>query len=311
MTYKILRIARIVVSLVCLAVLTAALAWSVLLIPGFYEWLTSVQLMPAAIRFGMVVFVVWLIVTLLFGRIYCSTVCPLGTLQDIASRAVRLKRKRLYHYSPPRTKVRYVALIITVLCLLGGFWLPVSLVDPYELYARFCTDTFAPASRAINNMAASAGCADVPFVPVLMTSSAATALAALLLLAVLCVAARRGRLVCNTVCPVGTTLGLISRYAVWQIDMDTDKCTQCGLCQDVCKGECIDLLSHVVDGSRCVNCMDCVAVCRDDAIHYTWKRKQLADPMMQPTGKSAQHKSPAMENTAENCCSKGADGDSY
>jgi ferredoxin len=38
---------------------------------------------------------------------------------------------------------------------------------------------------------------------------------------------------------------------------------------------------HVVDGSRCVNCFNCINVCPDDAIRYTSRRKQLSIPMMQ------------------------------
>ncbi len=298
--YRTLRILRTVISLAIIAVLTAALVWSILLIPGMYEWITSVQLIPAATKFSMVIFVIWLIMTLLFGRIYCSTVCPLGTLQDIASRTAILLRKRPanYRYSPPRTTLRYTAAIITLLCLLGGFWLPISLLDPYELYARFCTDTFAPASRIAEDGLIAAGLLRHPFMPILATTGVATALSTLLFIAVIAAAAHGGRTVCNTLCPVGTTLGLISRYAFWQMDIDTDKCTHCGRCEQVCKASCIDLKLNVVDGSRCVNCMNCADVCPDDAIHYTWRRKQLSDPMMQRISKSRKNDLPAIEEGA-------------
>ena len=193
-------------------------------------------------------------------------------------------------------------LVVTLACLLAGFWLAVSLLDPYELYVRFCTDTIAPASRAVVDAGVCAGVSHRDFVPILLTSLTATALSALLLLAVLIIAARSGRSICNTLCPVGTMLGLISRYSVWQMDIDTDLCTQCRKCEDVCKGGCINLTDHVVDGSRCVMCMDCVNVCENNAINYTWRRKQLADPMMQRIGKPKASAS-VMEQSS-NCINK-------
>lgn len=301
--YRILRWLRIVVSLLVIAVLTATVAWGVMWCPWIYEWIDRVQILPAAVRFSMVTFVTWLLITLVFGRVYCSSVCPLGTLQDISARAVRLgKRKRVYRYSPPRTLWRYSMLVVTLACLLAGFWLAVSLLDPYELYVRFCTDTIAPASRAVVDAGVCAGVSHRDFVPILLTSLTATALSALLLLAVLIIAARSGRSICNTLCPVGTMLGLISRYSVWQMDIDTDLCTQCRKCEDVCKGGCINLTDHVVDGSRCVMCMDCVNVCENNAINYAWRRKQLADPMMQRIGKPKASAS-VMEQSS-NCINK-------
>lgn len=302
-TYRTLLWLRIIVSLFVLVVLTATVSWGVMCCPLIYEWIDRVQLVPAAVRFSMVTFVTWLLITLVFGRVYCSSVCPLGTLQDVASRIVRMgKNKRPYRYSPPRTVWRYSMLVVMLACLLAGFWLAVSLLDPYELYVRFCTDTFAPACRAGEDTAVYMGLSHRDFVPVLLTSFAATALSALLLLAVLIIAARSGRSICNTVCPVGTTMGLISRYSVWQMDIDTDLCTQCRKCEAVCKASCINLTDHVVDGSRCVMCMNCVNVCDDDAINYTWRRKQLSDPMMQRIGKPKASAS-VMEQSS-NCINK-------
>ncbi|MDE6321204.1 MAG: 4Fe-4S binding protein, partial [Muribaculaceae bacterium] len=104
----------------------------------------------------------------------------------------------------------------------------------------------------------------------------------LVLLAIVASAALwRGRIICNTICPVGTALGTVSRYAIMHIDIDTDLCINCRRCADVCKAQCIDLDDHVVDSSRCVNCFNCLPVCPNDAIHYTTQRKQLSIPMMQ------------------------------
>jgi len=63
---------------------------------------------------------------------------------------------------------------------------------------------------------------------------------------------RHGRLYCNTVCPVGTLLGLVSKVSLFRIEIDKKSCRGCKLCQNVCKACCIDLKKNKVDASRCV-----------------------------------------------------------
>ena len=79
-----------------------------------------------------------------------------------------------------------------------------------------------------------------------------------------------GRAYCNTVCPVGTTLGLVSRFALFRPVIDTDKCTSCGRCERGCRSSCIDAKAHKIDASRCVNCFDCLDNCQEGALTYRY-----------------------------------------
>lgn len=279
---RLLVTTRRLVSAVIFLIVTAGLVSAQLMVPYLAEWLEKVQFMQAVMTEALVVFVCWLIITLIFGRIYCSSVCPLGTLQDLAAKAVRATPRqadrRRYRFRRPNNSVRYLALLIVLSCLMGGYIAIPMLADPYAVWVRFCRLCVAPLTHS---GAASLSPWDTAAVRVITGTLAATAVALLSVGAVGWAAVRRGRIVCNTLCPVGTTLGFISRYAIMQIDIDTDRCTQCRRCVDVCKAECIDLTDHVVDGSRCVNCFDCLEACRDNAIHYTARRKQLSIPMMQ------------------------------
>ena len=85
-------------------------------------------------------------------------------------------------------------------------------------------------------------------------------------------AARGGRTYCNTICPVGTVLGFLSKYSLFKPVIDTAKCNGCGLCARNCKASCIDSKVHEIDYSRCVACMDCINKCRQGAITYTRRR---------------------------------------
>ncbi len=279
---KFLKIARITLSLMFLLVLTAALTAAPLAIPGVAQWMESIQFLPAVMTFSLAVFVSWLIITLVFGRIYCSTVCPVGTVMDIAACARQKISPRCYRYTFPTTRLKYLILILVLACLMAGYFTIPSIIDPYTAYNRICRDLFNPVFSFVsgtslpsplpwwNSVAAKA-----------MTGWAGASVAAITLVLVCSLAASKGRLLCNTVCPVGTTLGFISRFSIFQIEIDTDKCIQCRKCVDVCKSCCINLNDHVVDGSRCVDCFNCINVCPNDAIHYTYRRKQLSIPMMQ------------------------------
>lgn len=269
---KAFKTTRIVVSVVFLSFITIA----IVLEAEIVTLVQSTQILPMALAmsFGMVVF--WLLFTALFGRIYCSSVCPIGTIQDAVSRIGRLtsKGRRLtYHYKPPLTTLRYIVFAIIAAAFLAGVAVLPLAIDPYSVYSRFLTDILKPvlAYCGIGETEARIGLAT-------LLSVAFTAVAMLMMLVP---ALRNGRLFCNTVCPIGTMLGLVSRQSVWRIDIDTDLCTHCRRCEHVCKASCIDLNDHVVDGSRCVNCFNCLDACQDKAIFYRPTRKQLSIPMMQ------------------------------
>jgi ferredoxin len=78
----------------------------------------------------------------------------------------------------------------------------------------------------------------------------------------------RGRLYCNTICPVGTFLGLISRFSLVKIKMDETACNHCGSCARSCKSQCIDSKAGTIDHSRCVTCFNCLSTCSQNALHF-------------------------------------------
>lgn len=272
-TGRMLRLGRIVVSVALLAASTILFASANAKLVELMGWSQRVQILPLALASCLSTIGFWVVITLIFGRIYCSTVCPLGTLQDVIARVPRLdKRYRAahpYHFVPAQNFLRYGLFILAVACISVGFVRIVALISPFDMFGQMATNFIRPIARWLGGK------------QVMEISAYSFVISLVTLGALVMVATRRGRLFCNTLCPVGAGLGIFSRFSVYHFDIDTDRCTNCRRCEYACKAQCINLDDHLVDGSRCVVCFDCVDSCQDGAIRYTRRRKQLSVPMLQ------------------------------
>ena len=249
--------------------------------------------------------------TLLFGRVYCAFICPLGILQDILSRlrkkkpppAGRKQTAKKYTFSRAHNFLRYAVLLITLLPILAGSILVINLLDPFSSFGRISANIFRPMLMAVNNISASLleplGIHVLYQVqwPVIIPLAAIIALITLILVAGL--AFYHGRLYCNTLCPVGTLLGLLSRRSWFHIRIDPAHCISCRACEAVCKAGCMDIHQKSVDASRCVACFNCLSVCpAPGAVMFTGHRKRPARP-----DPFVEKQKPASKNQASRCTS--------
>ncbi|KPL12640.1 MAG: hypothetical protein AMS26_16790 [Bacteroides sp. SM23_62] len=251
-----------------------------LLPTGLITGITFLQFLPSLLSFfttfGLVAagFIVILVLTILFGRIYCSAICPLGIFQDAVSWIrKKTKKKHRYRFGKPQNRWRYGFLVLPLLVLLAGKSLVgVNLLDPYSIFGRIASDLFQPVYIWLNNRIA--GVLESMNVFFLYPENITPArgltyvIPAFMLGLVIWFSYTRGRLYCNTICPVGTLLGLLSRVAIFRIGMIEGLCTKCGKCAVACKASCIRIKSLEVDFSRCVGCYNCISVCPEDAIKY-------------------------------------------
>lgn len=220
------------------------------------------------------------ILTVLFGRIYCSTLCPLGTLQDVIGFVARKTgRRRGFQFSEPHNVLRYAILALTVLLLIAGSGFLLNLLDPFSSFGRIFANLFRPIVLLVNNVAAvileQLGVYTLPRVRWAVFASVSVGISLATLLLVVWLAATRGRLYCNTICPVGTLLGLLANVSFLRIAIDPTTCKGCNRCEDACKAGCIDSLTKTVDISRCVSCYNCFAVCSKDGMRFEnrWQRR--------------------------------------
>lgn len=263
-----LRTIRIILSVVFLVTSVAFLVFGSYASP-LARLSEKVQIIPSLLATTMGVTIVWIVISFLLGRIYCSTVCPIGTLQDII---LKFRRKlpgfnRPYTYHPPR-KVRYHILIIYIVCLILGVTAIPYWIEPWNIMRNICS-TVNPDAIATTWLTLGIG---------IGAGMAAGIVSAILLF--IC-AIFTGRGFCTTICPIGTALGALDDMGLtlYHIEIDPDKCINCMKCEEVCKSQCVKVAGRIVDNSRCVRCFDCLAVCPNDAIRFQAGNNRRANPL--------------------------------
>lgn len=242
-------------------------------------WMAKIQFLPAVLALNVGIVAALVILTLLVGRVYCSVICPLGVMQDVISwiNSRRKGKKRRFSYSPAKTWLRYGVLALFVVALIAGIGSVAALLAPYSSYGRIANNLFAPIYGWGNNLLAyfaeRADSYAFYHTDVWLKSLPTFIIAAVTFVAIAVLAWRNGRTYCNTICPVGTVLGFLSKYSLLKVRIDTDKCRSCSLCSRQCKASCIDYKNHTIDYSRCVDCMDCLGSCEFGAISFGPARK--------------------------------------
>ena len=234
------------------------------------SWLAKVQFLPAVMALNVGVIVALIALTLIFGRIYCSVICPLGVLQDVLARFHRKKNK--YSYSKEVRWLRYPVLVMFIIAFVAGIGSLFQLLAPYSSYGRIATMIFQPLWMWGNNLLAMVAEHYESYafysVEVWMRSLPIFIIAAVTLVVLIILAWRGGRTYCNTICPVGTVLSFFARFSWMKVRFDADKCKNCSLCSKNCKAACIDYKTHTVDYSRCVVCGNCIDKCKFGALSY-------------------------------------------
>ncbi len=274
-----LRKIRILLAVVCFVSITLLFLDFTGTVHAWFGWLAKVQLLPAVLAGNAVIVAALALLTLLFGRVYCSVICPLGVMQDCVAWIGKRTKKNRYSYSPERKWLRYGMFVLFIAAMIAGVGSLVALLAPYSAYGRIASNLLAPLWALGNNVLAyfaeRADSYAFYSVDVWIKSLTTLIVAAVSFVVIAILAWRNGRTWCNTVCPVGTLLGFLSRFSLLRPTIDTEKCNSCGLCARNCKASCIDSKNHKIDYSRCVACMDCIDKCHKGAISYSLRKKTV------------------------------------
>jgi NosR/NirI family nitrous oxide reductase transcriptional regulator len=188
------------------------------------------------ISFGVLAFFFLpLAAALLFGRVFCGGVCPLGALQDLVLLRPREVSKKLDN---ALSWLRYVYLALAI--LFAGWGLHLSLGSlRIQTARRFLI------------------CEWDPFISIFRISGSfhMLVIGAIFIL----VGMFYGRPYCRWLCPYGGLLAILSRVSWKNLRITPDKELDCGLCTDACPYGAIH--NFRADRAECVSCARCYEFC--------------------------------------------------
>jgi MauM/NapG family ferredoxin protein len=240
-----------------------------------------------------------LVLTLVFGRVWCGWICPLGTLLEW----VRIPGadRRAASFSPRWRKVKHILLLLILAMALFGS-LALLVFDPIALFTRTMTAAVLPAlnqaitaaERALYPVAFLRPAIDWveralrgPVLPVVQPAFSGGAFIFLLFLGVLALNALADRFWCRYLCPLGGLLGLISKVALLRPVIQS-ACNRCGHCVGACRLEAIATgAGYEIVPSECTVCLDCLAACPEQGIGFEWRWRPAPAQEYDPTRRQA------------------------
>ena len=205
------------------------------------------------------------IITIIFGRFFCSWVCPFGSIHHFAGFAAHRKkpaskRIQLNRYRKAQ-RIKYFVLVFVLATAAFpsiAATLQTALLDPIPLLTRSFNLAVLPLLDRPANLASPAD----RFYEGAWVILAIFTAAVLLNLVV-------PRFYCRFICPLGALFAVLSRFAIWRIGKNQHPCSDCRLCEKACEGACQP--SQKIRISECVLCFNCRADCKDESISYQTK----------------------------------------
>jgi polyferredoxin len=207
-----------------------------------------------------------LIFGLIFGRAWCSWVCPLGFIQDLFIRIRKILKIGYYNLSENLKQVSVLIkwlFVIAILFIAMGIGIPHFFLKEYQydLITPFCQ--ICPSKQIF------------PFVEgrfkemlrvdtISTLSSVMSYLAIGIFIFYLLTTSFIRRLWCR-LCPMGAVLGLCNRFSFLSLRKEGERCTKCGVCQRSCPVQVTEVYEEKkkekIASSDCTLCFRCVEMC--------------------------------------------------
>jgi len=195
--------------------------------------------------------------TLFFGRFFCSWICPMGTINQVAGSVFnKLRAADTIALNTYRILYRFKYYVLAFFLVLAAFGpLQTGLLDPIPFITRAFAVSVFP---AINQGRG--------WLYLRQPLFHGGTFLGLIFLSVILANRFLPRFWCRAVCPLGALLGLLSVRPLLSIRRDVDLCTDCKKCLTHCHGGCDP--HSAIRVTECHLCMNCIEDCPEEAIHY-------------------------------------------
>lgn len=293
--YNIIKKLRVLIAIITIATFSILFLDVYHIVPeNVFKKMLMTQLVPSLLSFlkaGAITIVVFLILSslaLLLGRIYCSTLCPLGIFMDII---IKIKKFCLKRFENKKIRFKQLKalrllplsiLLIVIISLIVGNIQILSFLDPYSNFGRIYTIVFKPLAVFANNLIYDTLTYFDNYTLHPIKSNSANIQVSLFVFIffglLVLFTLKKGRVFCTHICPVGTYLGIISKFSFLRVDIDKSKCVSCKMCELECKSGCISAKNKTVDHSRCVMCMNCLtSKCPKESINLVTRKNKITN----------------------------------
>ncbi len=241
---------------------------------GCFAPLAKIQFISVLTSASWGILAFHIVLTLLLGRVYCSLLCPLGITQDLIAWLVSRKKKYRYHYQKGKRVCRILFFVLFFVLLGLGCTVYAALLDPYSSFGRIASTFLSPTYQWMNHLLAGWSAYSGNFLfydhEYIFPAGSVILVAIVVFLLIIVMSTLSGRLYCNTICPVGTFLGVFSRHSFLRIRINPVLCNHCGKCERLCKSSCINSKGETIDNDRCVVCFNCMRACPQNAISFSY-----------------------------------------
>jgi polyferredoxin len=234
---------------------------------------------------GLFLGLIFVVITLVLGRVFCGWFCPLGALNDFVGSFKKKRVQKETKLDKRMVKFKYYVLVGILLASVLGFHF-VGVMDPISLTVRSFAVAIAPAfDYVIHGFFDLLYRTDIDWV-IAVSEPAYGWLRAnvisfeqpaflqggfigVLFITILLLNFVRRRFWCRFLCPLGALLGLLSRFSLLNHKLNEESCDDCKLCLTTCAGGARpNAESGEWRGSECVMCMSCESICPQQAIQY-------------------------------------------
>ena len=203
-----------------------------------------------------------IILTILFGRFFCSWLCPFGSLHHFVSYLAHKNKKvsekiELNKYRKSQV-IKYYILIVFLISAAFPFAsksLQIGLLDPIPLFTRTINLVILPIADSVTKIT----------FPVKRYYEGAWIIF-LIFITITLLNIYIPRFFCRFLCPLGALMGLVSRFAIFRFGQNENKCHGCRACEKSCEGGCEP--AGEIKQSECVLCFKCQSDCVHNTISY-------------------------------------------